>query len=370
MISPIFNSSLYIPPCYECTPAQEVAYYGTILVIQLTIVILLSRKLKGGIKISLIGALVFCYGIAIMLSSHNPRIGTDISFFGLALEPIGIFRYFQTRGRIEEPHVRRQQRINPFVILEIVFIAIAILALIITQNAAAIFILVLPLSFRYGGAVYERLETFGIGGRVDRDEELRAIGWLKKFSMFTIAALWSLYAALIILGEAIYNHYFTALTVIELYLLVAVGFALLIAASLEIYSSFGYLSISDQKMFGWPTRGALTLPFFLTMSLLGALLAINGSPYVFLTTPVTPTPPAVVDFFIGLVFLGIGGISGMIVFIVGIVLGLRRIGEKYRSPLVRAASLILVLPFLNLASPPIIYIEANKIEGKSTSVPA
>jgi Protein of unknown function (DUF973) len=238
----------------------------------------------------------------------------------------------------------------------------------------------------YGGLVIRaRRPRQSSPTKVSLEEEMKSIGRIKLFSVFSIMGLLLQLVATIILFQRfalvstpIQSRLAPAFPpdiVSELYVLLALGFSTWIAASISLWSSFTTFTKMNQSQFGRPRRFVRVLPLALYMLCVGSVLFLFGSHAVFDEPPAPggtlsgPNLVPVMNFFVGLAFLGIFSLLGLAGFLGGMVLGLRRMGSHYNERALKYGAILFILPFINLLSPIVAYLESNAILRRLRSLP-
>src|SRR5213594_4432242 len=109
---------------------------------------------------------------------------------------------------------------------------------------------------------------------------------------------------------------------------------------------------------------------WLSTCCVGVILYLYGSYTVFDEPPAPPGTLSgpnlvpVMNFFVGLAYLGIFAPVALAGFLGGLVLGLRRVGSYYKKKTLELSAILFIIPFVNVLSPVMVYREASVIQKK------
>ncbi|MCL4451027.1 MAG: DUF973 family protein [Candidatus Thermoplasmatota archaeon] len=136
-----------------------------------------------------------------------------------------------------------------------------------------------------------------------------------------------------------------------------VGVIIGLASILLYRSGFGILRQVDARKFGTPYTFSTVFLVGFVFLILGLIIFLVAIPFLSLSLLV-----------VGDVFLILSVILLLLGDIIGIVLGLWRVGERYNSTAIKVGAIFFIIPYLDVIAPILVFIGANSAQKSMRSM--
>lgn len=161
-----------------------------------------------------------------------------------------------------------------------------------------------------------------------------------------------------------FSNLFTTLAATSL-----IGVVIEFVALYQLRSAFNSLARAGRLNFGIPSKLTFVVLIALPILILGLLITLSELGAILSSLPQnqgqSPTIPGGVGIFLGAVALeGIGGIAVLVEYIGGVMLGIWRMGARYKETLFKVAAIFLIIPLLQLVAPILILIGTPSAKAK------